>query len=163
MLLECIFPYWFAERDSRCMYSETALAMNQRAVNKNDLDICLKTTLLISLKESDIWEMKRLLTEKKKTNKKSQKNQRKYWWKKYPECKDTDFRITCHPLTGNSSLGLHKPWSMLLSPSLSCSLNYTWLWRSGYLSLFTPRGKQLCGAANPCETLLEADPTVGTL
>jgi len=58
MLLEYIFPSCFTERESRCVYSETALAMNQRAVNKDDLEIYLKTTLMSYLKkESDTSEI----------------------------------------------------------------------------------------------------------
>lgn len=49
MLLEYIFPCCFTEKESRCMYSEPALAMNQRAVNRDDLEIYLKITLLICL------------------------------------------------------------------------------------------------------------------
>lgn len=50
------------------------------------------------------------------------------------ECKERDFRITSlYLLTVNSSLGLYKPWSTLLSPSIICSLDYYLAVRVGLL------------------------------
>lgn len=51
MLLEYISHCCFTEKESQFVYSETALAMNQRAVNKDDQEVYLTTTSLICLKK----------------------------------------------------------------------------------------------------------------
>lgn len=106
MLLKNIFPCCFTGRGSRCMYSETALAMNQRAVNKDDLEIYLKTTLLICLKkESDTSEIQAGCWLKKEIR--VEKNT--------AECKETDFRITCYLICWR----LIAPW-VCTSPEEHC-------------------------------------------
>lgn len=58
MLLEYISPYYFTEKESRSVYSEAALPVNQRPANKDDQEIYFKITLLIYLKKQrDVCEV----------------------------------------------------------------------------------------------------------